>query len=80
MVDGAVVAPPTKPDFANDLEERPYNSHESGYGPEELDAVVMVTTNKFHQPTTVDAFQRRTPPKRNTITQALDVQRVIDAI
>ena len=58
VVGGADIDPETRDQFGEEFAARTYETHEALYEGEELDAVLIATPNKFHEPTAVAALER----------------------
>ncbi|WP_435101654.1 Gfo/Idh/MocA family protein [Halarchaeum sp. P4] len=58
VVAGADVVDGVRETFTEDFHAAGYANHEEMYDEEDLDAVVITTPNKFHEPAAVDALER----------------------
>ncbi|HMB49235.1 MAG TPA: Gfo/Idh/MocA family oxidoreductase [Natronoarchaeum rubrum] len=54
---GVDVAADTRESFERDFDARTYESHEEMYDREDLDAVIVTTPNKYHEPVAVGALE-----------------------
>lgn len=58
VVGGVDVDPETREEFGREFSARTYETHEELYENESLDAVLVATPNRFHEPVAVTAFER----------------------